>query len=322
MFQSKINRLPNSWQEENILSAQKIYEEQKKPVIFLSGGLDSNVIGESFRLAKVPHEIFIMRYNDGWNDYDIKYAIDWCDAYNIKYTLYDADVHNFWKGTEWLDIAHKSRAVSPQILYYMHVAKKVDGYPILGLGEPDLTREKSGEISGIYGKEEQSFKLFFKDTGEGAFFNHTPEQQLSWYIEDETIEFINGTKYNTDGDSHSSDMEDGFINCLMCHKNQFYRSFYPNLVSRKPIVNYNKDRKDGHIRRFGMPMTDYTGFDRLPKDVFDLEHEIRDYLEKTIDQFKNEWYLYDKYIKSVLEPKFKDFYNNLLEKINGIQNNT
>ena len=71
-----------------------------------------------------------------------------------------------------------------------------------------------------------------------------------------------------------------------------------------------------------MPMTDYTGFDRLPKDVFDLEHEIRDYLEKTIDQFKNEWYLYDKYIKSVLEPKFKDFYNNLLEKINGIQNNT
>ena len=36
----------------------------------------------------------------------------------------------------------------------------------------------------------------------------------------------------------------------------------------------------------------------------------------------NEWYLYDKYIKSALEPKFKDFYNNLLEKINGIQNNT
>ena len=106
------------------------------------------------------------------------------------------------------------------------------------LKEPDkILRQVSLPVEKV-GKEEQSFKLFFKDTGEGAFFNHTPEQQLSWYIEDETIEFINGTKYNTDGDSHSSDMEDGFINCLMCHKNQFYinnltHSVFLTTISKK-----------------------------------------------------------------------------------------
>jgi hypothetical protein len=323
MCQLKISRIPKSWQEENILSAQKIYEEQKKPVIFFSGGLDSNVAAESFRLAKVPYEIFIMRYNNGWNDYDIKYAIDWCKAYNIKYTLYDADVYTFWKHLEWLDIAYETRTTSPQLIYYMYASTKVDGYPIFGLGEPDLTREKSGEISGIHGKEERSFKLFLKGAGEASFFNHTLEQKISWYIENETIKFINGTKYITAGDNHSSDLEDGFIDCLMCHKNEFYKSFYPNLVKRKPIVNYYKEQRNGHIRRFGKPMTDYTGFDRLPKHVFDLEHEIRWYLIEKIGylssnyiEFKDEWYLYDKYIQDVLT---EDLYNKTLEKINGIQ---
>jgi len=314
MCRWKISRTPKSFQEENILSAQKIYEDHKTPVIFLSGGLDSNMVAEVFRLAKVPYEIFIMKYNHGWNDYDIKYGIDWCDAYNIKYTLYDADVLSFWKGTEWEDLALKTQLCSPQILYYMHVAKNINGYPVLGHGELDLTREKSGEISSIYGKEERAWDKLFSGgkEGQGSFFHHTPEQRVSWMISDETIKFINGTKYTTAGDSHSSDFEDGFVDALMCHKNEFYRTFYPNLIKREPIVNYNKDYRDGHIRRFGMPMTDYTGFDRLPKHVFDLEHDIRHHLQKTINKGKDEWFLYDKYIQNVLT---EDLYNKVLEKI-------
>ncbi len=322
MFPLKVSRIPKSWKEENIISAEMIYENCKLnnqiPYIFFSGGLDSNVVAEAFKEAKVPHKIFIMRYNNGWNDYDIKYAIDWCKGYNIKYDLYDGDVLKFWKNMDWYEIAVESKMTSPQQLYYMYMAKNVDGYPVFGNGEPDLTREVDGKISGIYAKEIFSFKLFLKDKGQGSFFHHTPEQRLSWYIENETIEFINRTKYNKDGDSFSPDFEDGFVNCLQCHKNEFYKSFYPNLISRKPIVNYNRHPRTGKKRRFGMPMTDYTGFDRLPNDVFNLEHEIRDYLEKTIDEFKDKWFLYDKYIKSALEPKFKNFYNKLLEKINGI----
>lgn len=319
MYHVKLNRIPKSWKEENILSAQKIYEEQKNPVVFFSGGMDSNVVAESFRLAKVPHEIFIMRYNNGWNDYDIKYAIDWCEAYNVKYTLYDADVLSFWRGIDWYNIAIESRLISPQQIYYLYVAtEKVDGYPIFGYGEPDLTREyPSGEVTGLYVKQYYSFKKYFENrSGEGIFFHHTPEQELSWYLEEETIKFVNGVKYTEDGDNFSPDYVDGFVNCLQCHKNDFYKSFYPNLIKRKPIINYNEH--NGKRRRFGKPMTDYTGFDRLPINVFNLEHKIWDYLESIINQFEDDIFFYHKYLQDSLTPKFKDYYDVVMEKINDV----
>ena len=321
MYHVKLNRIPKSWKEENILSAQKIYEEQKNPIVFFSGGMDSNVVAESFRLAKVPHEIFIMRYNNGWNDYDIKYAIDWCEAYNVKYTLYDADVLSFWRGIDWYNIAIESRLTSPQQIYYLYVAtEKVDGYPIFGYGEPDLTREyPSGEVTGLYVKQYYSYKKYFENrSGEGIFFHHTPEQELSWYLEEETIKFVNGVKYTEDGDNFSSDYVDGFVNCLQCHKNDFYKSFYPNLIKRKPIINYNEHPRSGRKRRFGKPMTDYTGFDKLPINVFNLEHKIKDYLKSIINQFEDDIFFYHKYVQDSLTPKFKDYYDVVMEKVNDI----
>ena len=326
MFHVTLNRIPKSWKDENILAAQMIYEDcvahNEIPYIFFSGGLDSNAVAESFRLAKVPYKIFIMRYNNGLNDYDIQFAIDWCKAYNIEYILYDIDYVKFLESEKWRDIAIESRLTSPHQLLYLHAATNlIDGYPVIGYGEPDLTREdiEPGVKNAykIHVMHYSSFQKYFENRrGSPIFFHHTPEQQLSWFFENRTIDFVGRRKYITPGDNYV-DHVDKFTDCIQCHKNDFYRESYPNLVKRPQIINHNEWK--GHKRRSGKPMTDYTGFDRLPKDIFNLECEVREVLEFFIEEFEDIWCKYDKYINKALAPKFINYYNEVMEKVeNGI----
>ena len=326
MFHVKVSRIPNTWKEENILAAQMIYEDCKLhnelPVIMFSGGLDSNVVVESFRLAKVPYKVFIMRYGKGWNDYDIKYAIDWCNAYGVNYDIWKLNPVKFWQGDKVISIAKESRLISPQMCLYLYAAtEKVDGYPILGFGEPDLSRESLGDKKNawaIYVQHYHSFKTYFANRrGEGIFFHHTPEQQMSWYFENETLKFVSREKYTTYKEFNCYvDPIDGYINDLQCHKNYFYKEFYPNFKMRVPIQNFHL--YNGRARKDGEFMTDYTGFDRLPKKIFDIEHELRTHLINTIDEFEEEWCLYDDYIYKALSPKFIDYYAKIMRKIHGV----
>lgn len=320
MFHVKVSRIPKSWKEENILAAEMIYEDCKLhneiPVVMFSGGLDSNVVVESFRLAKVPHRIFIMRYGKGWNDYDIKYAIDWCDAYGIGYEICELNPVKFWQGSEVLKIAEESRLISPQMCLYLYAAtEKVNGYPILGFGEPDLSRNNN-EINAWYHSYDRSFFEYFKKRrGNALFFHTTPEQQMSWYFEKETIKFINKTKYNNIKNFNSYDNDTkSLVDGLQSHKNYYYRKFYPNLKMRVPIKNHYLYR--GRSRRDGNDMTDYTGFDKLPKYVFDIEHDLRDKLIENISPYEDKICSYYKYIYKSLEPNFLDYYDKLLKEIN------
>lgn len=325
MFHVKLSRIPKSWKEENILAAEMIYEDCKLhneiPVVMFSGGMDSNVVAEAFRESGVPHKIFIMRYGKGWNDYDIKYAIDWCDSNNIKYDIYETNPVKFWQGDEVLKIAQESRLNSPQMCFYLYIAtQKIDGYPIIGFGEPDLSREgidkNTNNAWAIYVQHYHSFKNYFKNRrGQGIFFHHTPEQQMSWFFEKETLKFVGRKKYTEYKPFNSYvDPVDGYTDDLQCHKNYFYKEFYPNLKFRIPIQNFHLYH--GRARKDGEFMTDYTGFDRLSKEVFNIEHELRDYLIKEIEEYEEEWCLYDKYIYEALSPNFNDYYGKIMRKIN------
>ena len=64
----KLTRQPLSWKEECIETARLIYETANEiPFVMFSGGLDSQIVVEAFRLSGVPFNVVTIRFNDNWN---------------------------------------------------------------------------------------------------------------------------------------------------------------------------------------------------------------------------------------------------------------
>ena len=59
----RLTREPLPWREECIATAKLIYDEANGeiPTIYFSGGMDSQIVAESFRLSGVPFKIVIIR---------------------------------------------------------------------------------------------------------------------------------------------------------------------------------------------------------------------------------------------------------------------
>lgn len=126
------NREPKSLKDECIITAQKIYDSSDLiPNIMFSGGVDSEVVIQSFMQAKVPFNISILRFNDDLNLHDIAFAIHFCEKNDLKYDLIDINIINFWE-QDLYDYAMKSQCYTHQLCVIMWLADQIDGLPIMG----------------------------------------------------------------------------------------------------------------------------------------------------------------------------------------------
>jgi hypothetical protein len=138
MHWNKISRTPMSFTLECIDVATKIrdcYPGEKYSILF-SGGVDSEVLCQSFLLAKIPFVVDILRFKDGYNDHDIKYAIDWCINNNVTYRIHELDIIEFYNSKEYIPLGIKyqsSQIAQIQLIWLMN--RIDDAIPILGTGE-------------------------------------------------------------------------------------------------------------------------------------------------------------------------------------------
>ena len=68
--------------EKSAFYFHKKYQD-KKMILCMSGGLDSEVMAESFLRADVPFSASIWKYKNNLNMYDIKHAIKFCKTNKI-----------------------------------------------------------------------------------------------------------------------------------------------------------------------------------------------------------------------------------------------
>jgi hypothetical protein len=108
--------------------------------VLFSGGLDSEVVLQSFLFAGIPVRAAITRFAGDLNRHDIAYAIRFCETHQIAYRLLDLDIERFFSSGAALDHALRACCVQPQLLHTMWAMDQVDGYPILGSGECYLER--------------------------------------------------------------------------------------------------------------------------------------------------------------------------------------
>lgn len=140
----KITRKPGTFKEECIYAAKLINDIMSEPITLLySGGYDSEIMVESFRLAKVSFKTIFCKYENNYNAHDFKYADDYCEAYGIKLEILPLNLLKFWENDAF-EYAKLSGTYSPHFTVMPWMMDQIDGCVISSVMDTEFRREDDG----------------------------------------------------------------------------------------------------------------------------------------------------------------------------------
>lgn len=116
--------------------------KDKTNVLYLSGGVDSEIVAMAFLDAGVKFYPIIFSWVDNngvkLNDFDTKFAVEFCAKNNLKPVFSELNIEQFWQDVEILEYADKYLCSSPQILTYHKMVSLTDAK--IKSGEIDLSQ--------------------------------------------------------------------------------------------------------------------------------------------------------------------------------------
>jgi hypothetical protein len=241
-------RQPLDFRTECRNTARLIREHtEQKLVVLFSGGVDSEIVMRAFRDAGIPVEAAILRYNDQLNAHDIGWAIDYCEAYAVKYSICDLDLTKFWD-TEVYEYAEWSGSASPQLCTVMWYIDQIDGYPIVGSGDsfiakrlpPGFTPDQPYPPTtwDSYDKEVllsvQRFLMHRRRPGVPRFFKYNPEIIYAFLQCPIIVDLVNNRR---PGKFSTYDA-----------KGESYQHYFPELIARPKYTGFeNIKERAAHI---------------------------------------------------------------------------
>lgn len=177
------------WRSECIIAARQIRASTMQNLwVCFSGGIDSQVVAEAFRYAKIPFKAAIMRFKKDLNIHDIAWAVIYCETHGVPYEFFDIDIEEFFLGGELLALADLTQCLTPQLpssMKLMEMIAKKDGYPILGSAECYLEKLPQGwvmfereKIAAVY-----RYLIATETPGQAGFFQWNPEIMYSFLID-------------------------------------------------------------------------------------------------------------------------------------------
>jgi hypothetical protein len=110
-----------------------------KPAVLFSGGADSDVMLRAYLDIGVMPDIYIFRYENDYNIYDVSYAITICTMLGVEYNLIDFNLQKFYENDadRISELAQIDRAMA---LPYCKFLETVDGLPVMGASDLSLVR--------------------------------------------------------------------------------------------------------------------------------------------------------------------------------------
>jgi len=218
----KCSYTPDSdWREECIKTAHLIKKNNPDELlnVCFSGGLDSEVVIESFNAAKIPIVITILRLKDDLNKHDIDYAINYCKENNLTYTLFELDFDWYMRSGNLKKYADLYRTTSFVTICLMWFMDRIPGLPIIGAG--DFFHKLEHHNNKLYIREFenrlliQSYLIRKSKKGIALFFKYNPENILSYL----SMPIVKNMYENKSTPSDHT-------------KHDFYKEFFPGILNR------------------------------------------------------------------------------------------
>ncbi len=231
----RCERNPLDWHAECLIAAREIKAQTAKPIyVCLSGGLDSEVVCESFRLARISFTAAITRFKNDLNLHDIAWAIIYCETHGIAYEFMDMDIKEFYLSGEIWDYARPSRCIYPMLTPTMKLMEWVchkGGFPVLGSAECFLQKSAGGWSA----TESEPIAAMFRYQiarqleAQAGFFIWSPELILSYLLDPVVVKLTSNRIANVTSSAQI--------------KHRIYSQSFPNLQPREKYLGLEKIRQ-------------------------------------------------------------------------------
>ena len=126
--------------------AQEIYDNKQGTLyIMYSGGADSEYVLNVFLELGLDVTPVIIQLNPGYNEFDVKYAFEFCESKGITPVVVDLDFNTFVTSGLINDIADKFKISTYQLPTTFHVVSQLDGTIVMGSHSvPHITKKENG----------------------------------------------------------------------------------------------------------------------------------------------------------------------------------
>lgn len=194
-----------SFRESCISAADQISEKarqlNKKPLVFFSGGIDSEAIVYSFLLSKKDFSIVHLRYNRNLNDHEYHYVKKISERYNLDIIFFDIDIMDFLLKEETLkkSLRDNGRMIELHALTSITEKIKDNFFPVLDHPGTYLCREEPDMSKpGNWFYKEYEHRMFYYNycLNENldacpSFFLWNPEIMYSWLTDPLIQDLVN-----------------------------------------------------------------------------------------------------------------------------------
>lgn len=245
------------WRFENSMTAleitSKAREIGKKPLLFFSGGIDSEVMVRSFMEVVETDEfnIAIIVFDEMENLHDVSYAISFCNTHGLAYHTLVVSIMDYWHRrveagggdsdpTKLAYTAHIAKSFSPQLCTsiscgFNAINQNHEWLPVFGGGECHLVRR--GEQ--WYLSEKERIAAFYRAPINQdvpmipAFFQYNPENAMSFMMSDSVQNMVRNVPCES-----TTEVKYGL-----------YQESYPDLLWRPKFTGFERLQAEDHELR-------------------------------------------------------------------------
>lgn len=263
------NKKVGSYYAETVNAFEYIYANKTgKFQVLYSGGADSQYVCEVLLKLGMPFEAVVIHLttSDGQvlNDDDIKYAYDFCESKGIKLVKYNLDFEKFVDSGKILEIAIDCQCSKLTLPATMHTVGQLDGYVIVGSGDPYLRYKSKENMWGILQSEwEFSWINYYNNNrinGTPFILSYTSEMLLA-YLLDDSINKLGTGQFPGKLGSYST-------------KSRVYNNQSGFNITAYDYVKKNRIKLTGYEKIQYLPIMDHPNIKKFTEflDIWDGEH--------------------------------------------------
>jgi hypothetical protein len=252
-----------SYYKELLSNAAGIRDAFSGPIdLFFSGGVSSQAILNTYIQLGIPVNVYIIKYNNNYNQYDYAVATKICSELGVSYTTIDINLEHFFEN-EAINIFNISQCIDTKKLILLKMLEKTDGTPIIGGKEPYIFRVNN---KSHVEKSEWLLKITANDLVMDVYSNKINRQAVTnWFfwspfvpvamLNHPTVELL-----LTDIDPSKAS--------LASSRGAIYKQYWPNIINRISQTGF-ENIKDEMMSLYPPCMIDFylTNIHKIVKPV-------------------------------------------------------